>query len=315
MRLRQLEKIPFWGACCLLALAFLVGAVPLAALSVEGDLGSDHAGGLWAWNRDRSELVLVPKDGPRRVVKVGAARAVDAHAEWGVATAPLDAGGYQVKVVSWDGAVERRVSLPLEICNLAWLGPGKVVVALSTDPSLLGVLDLETGEIGERIGEAEPAPTRPGAYFGRATLLAVDLQRERIHTLDGFSGAYRLFAFSGAELGSSAVANPERPRLEEWLAGWDAEARQRGRVEFATMWSFPLALDGEGKAWTVQACEPATGRVVLARFEAGSEPALHELSLDCCTRNMTILSGNLVMAPGPRTEEGLRCNLERRLPR
>lgn len=314
VRLPLYKQIPLVSTRILLGLAFLVGGAPLAAVSIEATrLGHDHAGSLWAWNRDKSELVIVAANSSRRILEIGAASAVDAHAEWGVAA--VTGQSDEVVILSWDGVTRRRVPLQLKLSNLAWLAPGQVVVAPAAYPFLLGVLDIETGKVEDWIGKLEQVPTHPGAYFGRSTLLAVDFERERIHTLDSLSGEYRLFGFSGAELGSSFVANPRRPALDDWLANVDAQARQRGSVEFPTMWVFSLGLDEEGKAWTVQSCEPTTGRVVLARFEAGRAPELHEVTLDCCTQNMTVHSGSLVMAPVPRVAEDLRCSTERRLPR
>lgn len=295
-----------------------IAAVPGSdARSIAGPLeatrlGDDGAGNLWAWNRDTSEVVVFGEDGPATTLEIPGASAVDVHHAWGI-VAVLD-DEWTVAIVSWDGTVQQRIPLPVAVKNVAWLGPKEVLIAPAAYKSLLGRLDVETGEVTKWFGAVEPSPNSPGAYFARTTVFQVDRQRERIHTLDSLRGEYRLFDFAGQELATDQIENPRRPELEEWLRGVDSAAKASGTVDLPGMWVLRLGLDEKGRAWTVQSCDPASGRAVLVRFEPGRQPAPVPIDLDCCTYNMTVHGMDLIMASSPRMAGDRRCSTERRLP-
>lgn len=286
---------------------------PTAAGTLEATrFGEDGAGNLWIWNRDTSEIVVVGEDGPAATLEIPGASAVDLHHAWGV-VAILE-HERELATVGRDGTIQQRVPLPVVVKNVAWLRPNEVLIAPAAHDFLIGRLDLETGQVTKWFGAVEPPPTSPGAYFARTTMLRVDRQRERIHALDSLRGEYRLFDFAGDELATEQVGNPRRPELEEWLQGVDATAKANQSVDLPAMWVLRLGLDEKGRAWTVQSCDPETGRTALVRFEPGRPPTSVSLDLDCCTYNMTVLGMNLIMAPSPRMDGNLRCSTQRRLP-
>jgi len=275
-------------------------------------LGQDGAGNLWTWNGDTAEVVVLGEDGPAARLEISGASAVDIHHAWGgVAVVDHERA---VAIVSWDGTIRQRIPLAVAVKNVAWLGPNEVLIAPAAHEYLIGRLDVETGEVTKWFGPVEPPPSSPGAYFARTTVLQVDRQQERIHALDSLRGEYRFFDFAGQELATHQIENPRRAELEAWLREVDATAKANRAVDLPAMWVLKLGLDEKGRAWTVQSCDPASGRAVLVRFEPGRQPASVPIVLDCCTYNMTIQGMNLIMAPIPRTAVDRRCSTERRLP-
>lgn len=275
-------------------------------------LGQDGAGNLWAWNRDTSEIVVLGEDGPAARLEVSGASAVDVHHAWGV-VAVVD-HERAVAIVALDGTIQQRIPLEVAVKNVAWLGPNEVLIAPAAHEYLVGRLNVGTRAVTKWIGPVEPPPRSPGAYFARTTVLQVDRPRERIHALDSLRGEYRLFSFAGEELATAQIENPRRAELEEWLREVDAAAKAKRAVDLPAMWVLKLGLDEKGRAWTVQSCDPASGRAVLVRFEPGRQPASVPIDLDCCTYNMTVLGMDLIMAPSPRMAGDRRCSTERRLP-
>jgi len=199
-----------------------------------------------------------------------------------------------------DGAL-RHLDLEQELGGLAWLDDLRLAVSPTNGDYLVEVWDVESGKLLQGIEKTEPILEEPGFKLLRATELAWDPERRRLHTLDAYSGYYRVYDLSkglvgqakGAPIGplfEAQVDDRHRERYEKRTAALDREFAERGEFQSTSIWRFGLGLDAHGAAWIVERCDrgedaataPEGTAHLLAVDPEGTE---HRLAIEtpCCS--------------------------------
>ena len=220
-------------------------------------MGVDHAGNLWMWDKTRDEVVSVTPAGKRLQTALGGApAAIDADREWGIAT--LGAGGATMSIRRWDGVSRVDVSLPDSAAGICWIGRDHVAVAPRFAPYRVGIWDLSTKRLEQRIGTVPVIDEHaPGARFARVTLMRYDFARHELLAMDAYYGDLTSYADDGKVLRRATVPHPKRASTDAWLAKLDADYKAQGQSFLPQMWSFPtMALTPDGTAWVAEASSP-----------------------------------------------------------
>lgn len=238
----------------------------------------------------------------------------------------LSSGGRRAFLIDGNRTVEihlpdgtrRRLDLKQELGGMAWLDDERLAVSPTNGDFLVEVWDFQSGKLLQGIEKTEPILEEPGFKLLRATELAWDPERRRLHTLDAYSGYYRAYDLSkgfvaGANeaptepLYAAQVNDRHRQRYEERTAALDREFAERGEFQGTSIWRFDLGLDAHGTAWMVESCDrdgdagavaPGTAHL-LAVDPEGAE---HRLAIEtpCCSLQAVPWGERLVFARSGR---------------
>lgn len=236
-------------------------------------------------------------------------------------------GGRSVEIHRTDG--ERlRVDVEQPMGAMVWLDDQRLALSPENGDHLVEIWDVEAGDLLQQIEPLRRVPETPGYRLLRATDLAWDPDRHRLHTLDAFTGRYRVFELpkpekarpgsprSGTRKGppigiqvEARIDDRNRGRYEERMAAIDRQLAERGEFQGASIWRFSTALDPEGTAWMVERCEAAEQ---AADWSAGTAHLLavdpeggeHRLTVDtaCCSLAAVPWAETLAFARPPRPD-------------
>jgi hypothetical protein len=263
-------------------------------------MGVDHVGNLWMWDKTQDEVVSVTPGGKRVKASLGGAPGgIDADREWGIAT--LDSAGTSMSVRGWDGVARVEIGLPESAAGICWIGRDSVAVAPRFAAYRVGIWDLTTKKLEQRIG---PVPVidehAPGARFARVTLLRYDFTRHELVAMDACSGELAAYSDDGKVLRHVTVPHPKRESTDAWLAKLDADYKQQGQAFLPLVWSFStMALRPDGTAWVAEASSPHD--VTLAVVSRSGDVEHKTISTTCPSVRLGIWQNSFIFFRDPES--------------
>jgi hypothetical protein len=306
---RTLQLLTYLAPSAVLLVSFLPGVaraetrVPItAALKRVHELrasrmGVDRHGNLWAWNRITGKTQWVDAVGEVRAgPTVTDASSVDMDSEWG-ALGLLRAGTAVVRVPA-NGGATKAIPLHNQASDVCWVGPDLAAVSPKFADRRVELLDLRTGLILSTIGDEAPVKPHVGAVLARTVILHFDFARQRLATLEAFSGDFRVFSPSGEPLYRCTlpVPNSERQSILTWLQQRDREARSTGDIQTPSVRYFSdFTLDRDGTGWAVGArTKSGDGSTFLAIRDTGVVERIPVTNANCAAPQLTSWGGWLI---------------------
>lgn len=260
---------------------------------VVTDLGVDRQGNLWTWNRPAEMLrMLTPSGRWLQTVSLPGVADVDADAEWGVAGIALDRRQLTVRRPS---GTEQVFQLESTLGDVQWLSEDLLALSPQEGVDRVWLFDVRQGQIAARWGqEAWIEPTGPGFHRVRFVLLDLDAQRQRLWTLETFTGRWILYNLSGSEIARGQVVDPTLEATQAQLDQMDREMRAQGQRQLSTMHKWiSLGLDPAGSGWLVEACRPEPK---LIKLRPGQPVEEHSPgSLPCCSGSIQFWGRTMVI--------------------
>lgn len=211
----------------------------------------------------------------------------------GGARAFLTNGGRTVEIHG-PGDSRRQLQVGDPMGGVAWLGERHLALSPLNGDHVVEVWDVESGELLQGIQEVPRIAEAPGFPLLRNTALAWDPERRRLHTLDAFTGSYRVYDLSSLVDGSSGTT-PVKPVVETqiddknrdlWdkrVAALDRQLAERGEFQGASIWRFSPALDGSGNAWMVERCDKERETVHFLVVDPDGTEHRFVVGTPCCS--------------------------------
>jgi len=199
-----------------------------------------------------------------------------------------------VEIASPDGA-RSTLELGGEAGGMAWIDDRRLAVSPVNGEFLVDIWDVESGQRLQEIGAVPRLSEAPGYRPLRATDIAWDRNRRRLHTLDAFTGRYRVFDLSkpgaprrNAPEVEAQIEDQARARYDEWIAAMDRQLAAQGEFQGSTIWRFSLGLDAHGTAWMVERCDTAgdqatAGTAHLLAVDPGGKQHRVAVETACCS--------------------------------
>jgi hypothetical protein len=209
-----------------------------------------------------------------------------------------------------DGS-RRQLDLGQQVGGMVWLDDRRLAVSPNDGDHLIEVRDVESGELVQEIEETPRISEAPGFRLFRATALAWDPERHRLHILDAFNGHYRVYDLSKATPATvleGRIDDRGRAEYEEQFAQLDRRLAEQGEFQGASVWRFSAALDAHGVAWMVERCDMAGGGASSAGtahlLAVDPEGAEHRLAVetDCCSLTAVPWGDHLAFAQAARPD-------------
>jgi hypothetical protein len=266
--------------------------------------GADHLGNLWIFAPHEGRMVLA--DGSLAVLKTadgvfGSNAAADA--EWGVAY--LTDGGLTLTLRGWCEPVLRVThALDGPYFGLEWIGPSRIALAPKRGPHRVEIWNLDPWECTMRLGLEEAATDEAGPVQERATFLEVDHTRQRLTTMESYSGNVQVFDLTqGGTVWRSDVDHPDRMKLGAYLDEQRAQAALSGGEgsSYLTLivWD-GMAVAPDGAVWLVESCKGPNGAALLYRLQEGKTPERVSARVSgCCSRRLSSWKSHLVFVRDP----------------
>jgi hypothetical protein len=201
-----------------------------------------------------------------------------------------------VEIRSADGS-RNQLDLGPQIGDLVWLDDRRIAVSPENGDHLVEIRDAETGELVQGIEDTPRISEEPGYRLLRSTALAWDPERRRLHTLDAFTGHYRVYDLATPITAlriESRIDDRNRDRYEKGFAQLDRQFAESGEFQGASVWRFSPALDSAGTAWMVERCELSGSDAASLAGEAhllaiGPEGTEHRLALETACCSLTVV--------------------------
>lgn len=235
-------------------------------------MGVDRSGALWAWSPHRSSVSIVSPGGERRqAYHLEEASTVDVDAEWGAA------GLFNVNTqIAWfpgqdDRTPATTLQFPEQYLDICWLGPHRVAVSPRMSSKRIEIWDLESKKLISAFGEEIPLRLVPGATRMRGVLLRYDFQRQRLYTLESYTGDFQAFTLDGKVLWRAQVENPRRAAFDEWLKDMDRKAKAENDRQNPTILALGLSLASDGSVWVSHGLNLKTRTVTVGRLTPKGE--------------------------------------------
>jgi hypothetical protein len=309
-----------WAACLL--------AMPLPARAAQAEpteaalkivqglrarsMGVDRAGNLWAWDALGQKVAFLSPAG-ERVGSVGVrdASVVDADSAWGVVS--LETYGKEIRWVKADGEPPVRIRLASPASGICWTGASTVAVAPETADHRVEIWNLKDRTLIKTLGQEQPLHPTYGATRLRTYVLRYDFERDRLYALESFTGHLQVFALDGKLAWETRVENAMRPGIEKWLVEIDRIAKEGHDVQTPLVWTFWLALAGDGGAWVVGERDAVSGSIPLIKLTAQGNRNSSLPDHPCPRRTFTLWGSWLVFYTDTASGREV-CNWTRRVP-
>lgn len=261
------------------------GAFEKALQLRPSQMGVTREGTLWGWNRGTGDVTMISVAGAsRKGPRISGAVSVDAEEMFGFA-ALADAGA-RLRVLGFDGKERRSIALPDDCFGLCWISGSRVAVTPRHLPRQVLLVNVEDGKVAREYGvvPAKERRTR-GLEVLRSVLVRFDPARNVIVALDAFEGTVSFIPVDGGATVSTALPNPQRAVMTEWLARLEATELAKGSLGRSGVVSFPsLSLDPDGNAWVGVDCEAESRTLVLGRVDPTGRVQERRLAGNrCCT--------------------------------
>lgn len=276
----------------LLSVAFpLTAQLPKEFMEVRpSTMGVDHLGNLWGWN-PTGEVVVATKRGVLRAKMPAKTAAVDADADWGIATLGTD--GRAIAIQQWDGSRTAEMPLAVTASRIVWIDADRVAVAPQYGRSHFQVWKLSAKK---KVLDIDGLPMvdeqTPGAQLARATILQYDRGRDELFAFDAYAGALTVYA-NGKPVRRAAIPHPRQAATDKWLQSMDVDNKKQGQVFRPLVFSYPtLALAPDGTAWAVE--ESAPGAAKLIGIRRDGTIVRRDVTAACTNVRLQIWKGQFV---------------------
>lgn len=259
-------------------------------------LGVDGEGNFWTWEQQSGRVrLLTPQGEEAGDLRIPGATALDADRRWGIAT--LHDDGSTLKITGPSGALRLALDLREPASGVAWVSETTVAVASKMASYRVMLWDLESHRPIRTFGAEKPIDPGEGAVFVRTMDLEMEPERGYLYTLDSLTGSFEVFTLSGDLIQEARADNPEQAVFETWLAGIDQQVRQEHGVQFTSIWWFDLAVDPEGRAWTVRQCDSEPGLLELVRLSGPDAPETVRVPFagGQCSKRLTIWGSRFLL--------------------
>jgi len=277
-------------------------------------MGVDHRGNLWAWNQASGLTQWVTAAGDvHNGPTVQGASAVDLDTDWGLVA--LSGTGAELLYLPIRGGPRQALPLPNQAAHVCWVGAGTVAISPRLADHRVEIWSLGTKRLEVTAGDEVAIGTLPGAVLARAVLLHFDFERQRLATLEAFSGDLRVFDIVGGLVYRSTVPVPDQERagILAWLKQCDEEARATGASQTPSLYYFnDFAFDRTGNIWVVGERSGPRGRTtfVVVRPDGALEAVPFETK--DCAAPQAVAWGNWLIQYSSATSPAPFCVKERR---
>lgn len=183
-----------------------------------------------------------------------------------------------------DGGADRTLELGELLAEVIWLDDRRLAIGLQNSDRLVEIWDAVTGERLRRVIPIEPIDTSPGYRPVRATRLAWDPDRNRLHVLDAFTGAYFVSEISTDGVGTlhrTEIDDRHRQAYQDHIEKSHAKMIARGEFQPVAIHRFHVSLDSGGTAWMVEGCDDSTARLLAVTPDGA--PHRTTADTDCCS--------------------------------
>lgn len=279
------------------------GALERASNIQATHLGTDRFGNLWWWNRNSRTLRVLSAEGEwilTRQLEGRLPTVATFDAEWGGAALDMDR---DLLLLPRSGAPPVRVARDSKATSLTWLGSGRLAVGPSRAAHRVEIWDVEKRRIVERWGQEEPISDGPGFHRLRAVLLAWDDDRERLWTLETFTGDLIVLSSEGQEVMRRTLRHPRLEEMRAWVEKMEGkEARETSEKEdtYLNLWT-SLTLAPDGAAWVLEPCDKFRGLIKALRISSDGRVERRELDLGgCCPSGFRFWGSEIVPFQDPR---------------
>ena len=201
--------------------------------------GVDSKNNFWAWDAKRRVITRITSNGDRYESDIlPDAWSVDADQERGIAS--LLGGGRVVEVRDWNGSRKRSIHLLHSASDVAWLSGSHIAVTPQTTGPCVEIWDVATGEYLSGFGACPNiAPTHPGVFPARATLLRYDPAHKEIVTFDAFRCDLIAFSEAGSITRRSHIQHPKAAGFDAWVKKLDANAQAHKQSSTPVIQKYP----------------------------------------------------------------------------
>ena len=279
-------------------------------------MGVDRHGNLWTWNRTTGMTQWVSPAGELRPGPVVPnASAVDIDSEWGVVA--LSGTGNELLCLPADGGVAQSTPLTDQAGFVAWVGAKTVAISPTLADHRVEIWDVGTRQVVFTIGDEAAIKPRLGAVMARSVLLHFDYKRERLATLEAWSGDFQVFNLGGKLIYRSTLSVPDREResVLAWLQQSDRNARAAGETRTPSVRYFnDFTIDSNGTAWVVGERSASRDRTTFLMVRDGG--AIERVTVqngNCAAPQVTSWGGWLIQY-SDAASPAAPCVEERRSP-
>ena len=289
-------------------------ALEVAQTLVVSEMGVDHLGVLWGFNKHSGKVSFVTPSGDLIVGPVVKnAMTVAADSAWGlIAVSP---GGTTMRIVGPGGDARAAIQVPDSIGAVAWIDADTFAATPDSSGTLVEIWIASTATVARRIGSATPVDkSTPGRRRLRRVWVRSDGPTGSLFTMDSYSGAIVTFDPQG-HVQSAALAHPLVPAFDANAPRLNAEALRKGLIDrpITLLWN-GFELDKSGSVWSV---EKASAKQQAIRFRRlrrdGGDDARDLIGLSCATYTFTFWDEWLITYSDPADPAG-SCIGVRRMP-
>lgn len=277
------------------------------------EMGVDHLGNLWAFDRHTGRVTFVTPDGETVAGPLAtSAQSAAADRAWGVLA--LNPGSAALRVIGPDG--KHRMALPVKdsVGSASWISAD--VIALSPDSSVaraeLWSLT-SASRIATRGTEHAVDKTTPGAQHLRRVWLrsAAGL----LHTLEAYSGTLASYDETGNEVRSAAIEHPLFGEIESRMEARNEDAVKNHFIErpVTLLWN-GFGVDAAQTIWVVEKASAKSQTMSFRRVDRAGRSTTETITgLACATYTFAIWGDWLITYGDPADPAGA-CIGEARMP-
>jgi hypothetical protein len=232
--------------------------------------GVDSKNNFWAWDAKRRVVTRITPNGDRFESDIlPNAWGIDADQDRGIAL--LSEGGRVVEIHDWHGARKRSIHLLHPASDVAWLSGSHIAVAPQTTGPCVEIWDASTGEYLSGFGACPNiAPTSPGVFPARATLLRYDPAHREIFAFDAFRCDLIAFSETGSISRRSHVQHPKAAEFEAWLKKLDANAKAHREPSSPIILRYPSITVASDRSLLLGESDDSGGLTSVAVLEDGT---------------------------------------------
>lgn len=273
-------------------------------------MGTDRFGNLWWWNQSSRTLRVLSADGEWILTKQIEGRlptVATFDAEWGGAALDM---GRDLLLVPPSGTAPVRITRDSKATNLAWVRRGRLAVAPSRADHRVEIWDVKKRRIVDRWGQEEPIPDGPGFHRLRAVSLAWDDERERLWSLETFTGELVVFSGEGHEVMRQTLSHPRLEKTRAWVEKTEGQAARKTSEKedtYLNLWT-SLTLAPDGSALVLEACDKSRGILKVLRIATDGRVEKQQQNLgDCCPSGFRFWGSEIIPFHDPRLPGRYPC--------
>ena len=248
--------------------------------------GVDRHNNLWSLNdRSGSFSVVSPSGELIHQQRFDPYTQVDYDAQWGtLILAPM---GNSVEFRPVGGEAGKTIVLPDSGFEVCWLDARRFAVAPKYNGYRFEIWDLERGERLAGYGSEEKPRDGPGFIRIRRVLLRFDPERQRLWSLETYTGSVEVWTLAGEKLNSWVLASAKRDSMDLRFIENDRKMKAKDEREETTfdLWS-SLELRSEGSALLLNFCEESSA--TFRKFHSDGAEEIFQIDVDACSKQFTL---------------------------